>query len=239
MAASGALVTRIAAPFLTSQSQSTELTAAAQHHDWHKYGRLLGRQRQSAIPRRFAPDKQMLSTHLMPARHLRHDRAGRVRNDRPLSASLHRRRRPTPLRISTRPRGAEATTIRSTIYANQIPPRRFASSKLRHSQQDGAKTPLTENRRTHSLAKSITCSDQIAATNHGFRIFYGRLHPTSARQSDYPGASPCQAHTGIQKDAKSVVSISQQIQMAGAKKRPKGSRLVAEIGRPSTNCRNA
>src|SRR5262245_43866494 len=35
------------------------------------------------------------------------------------SALLHRRRRPTPLRISTRPRGAEASTIWSTIYANR------------------------------------------------------------------------------------------------------------------------
>src|SRR5437667_10776958 len=38
---------------------------------------------------------------------------------RSLSAVLHRRRRPTPLRISTRPRGAEASTIWSTIYANR------------------------------------------------------------------------------------------------------------------------
>src|SRR6266511_4521665 len=38
---------------------------------------------------------------------------------RPLSSSLHRRRRPTPLRISTRPRGAVASTIWSTIYANR------------------------------------------------------------------------------------------------------------------------
>src|SRR4249920_3162750 len=38
---------------------------------------------------------------------------------RPLSALFHRRRRPTPLRISTRPRGAEASTIWSTIYANR------------------------------------------------------------------------------------------------------------------------
>src|SRR5262245_47025042 len=38
---------------------------------------------------------------------------------RPLSALLHRRRRPTPLRISTRPRGAEASTIWLTIYANR------------------------------------------------------------------------------------------------------------------------
>src|SRR5262245_32146101 len=38
---------------------------------------------------------------------------------RSLSELLHRRRRPTPLRISTRPRGAEASTIWSTIYANR------------------------------------------------------------------------------------------------------------------------
>ena len=37
---------------------------------------------------------------------------------RPFSASLHRRRRPTPQRISTRPRGAEPSTIWSTICAN-------------------------------------------------------------------------------------------------------------------------
>src|SRR3954470_7069063 len=38
---------------------------------------------------------------------------------RPLSALFHRPRPPTPLRISTRPRGAEASTIWSTIYANR------------------------------------------------------------------------------------------------------------------------
>jgi hypothetical protein len=38
---------------------------------------------------------------------------------RPLASSLHRRRRPTPLRMSIRPRGAEASTIWSTICANR------------------------------------------------------------------------------------------------------------------------
>src|SRR5262245_20580839 len=61
----------------------------------------------------------MLRVDLMPACHLRHDRRKRFRDDPPLSALLHRRRRPTPLRISTRPRGAKASTISSTIYANR------------------------------------------------------------------------------------------------------------------------
>src|ERR1700757_1114441 len=39
---------------------------------------------------------------------------------RPLTSSLHRRRRPAPTWISTRPRGSEASTISSTIYANRI-----------------------------------------------------------------------------------------------------------------------
>jgi hypothetical protein len=38
---------------------------------------------------------------------------------RPLTSSLHRRRRPAPTWISTRPRGSEASTISSTIYANR------------------------------------------------------------------------------------------------------------------------
>src|ERR1700680_1104058 len=38
---------------------------------------------------------------------------------RPLTSSLHRRRCPAPTWISTRPRGFEASTISSTIYANQ------------------------------------------------------------------------------------------------------------------------
>src|SRR5215813_9762011 len=38
---------------------------------------------------------------------------------RPLTSSLHRRRRPTPTWISTRPRGSEASTIWSTIYVNR------------------------------------------------------------------------------------------------------------------------
>src|SRR4051794_3395457 len=38
---------------------------------------------------------------------------------RPLVATLQRRRRPTPTRISTRPRGSEASSIWSTICANR------------------------------------------------------------------------------------------------------------------------
>src|SRR5246500_5243977 len=38
---------------------------------------------------------------------------------RPLTSSLHRRRRPAPTWISTRPRGFEASTISSTMYANR------------------------------------------------------------------------------------------------------------------------
>ena len=96
--------------------------AAIAHHDRPADdGRLVRRQRQLAAPRRLAPGKEMLRADLMPACHLRHDRARRkrFRDDPPLSALLHRRRRPTPLRISTRPRGAEASTIWSTIYANR------------------------------------------------------------------------------------------------------------------------
>ena len=62
-----------------------------------------------------------LRAEFMPARHLRHDAPGAYDSAtiRPLSSSLHRRRRPTPLRTSTRPRGAVASTICSTIYANR------------------------------------------------------------------------------------------------------------------------
>ncbi len=38
---------------------------------------------------------------------------------RPFASPLQRRRPPTPTLISTRPRGAEASTISSTIYANR------------------------------------------------------------------------------------------------------------------------
>jgi transposase InsO family protein len=59
----------------------------------------------------------------VPACHLRHDRPGA--NDsatmRPLTSSLQRRRRPTPTRTSTRPRGFEVATIWSTRYATPHP----------------------------------------------------------------------------------------------------------------------
>ena len=73
------------------------------HHDRHKHGRLVRRQRQLAAPRRLAPGKEMLRADLMPACHLRHDRARRkrFRDDPPLVALFHRRQRPTPLQIST------------------------------------------------------------------------------------------------------------------------------------------
>jgi len=56
------------------------------HHDRHKYGRLVHRQRQLAAPRRLAPGKEMLRADLMPACHHRHDRARRkrFRDDPPL-----------------------------------------------------------------------------------------------------------------------------------------------------------
>ena len=56
------------------------------HHDRHKHGRLVRRQRQLAAPRRLAPGKEMLRADLMPACHLRHDRARRkrFRDDPPL-----------------------------------------------------------------------------------------------------------------------------------------------------------
>src|SRR6516164_6134242 len=41
---------------------------------------------------------------------------------RPLASSLQRRRRPTPTRISTRPRRSDASTIWSTICANPSVP---------------------------------------------------------------------------------------------------------------------
>ena len=55
------------------------------HHDRHEHGRLVRRQRQLAAPRRLAPGKEMLRADLMPARHLRRDRARRKRfRDDPL-----------------------------------------------------------------------------------------------------------------------------------------------------------
>ena len=91
------------------------------HHDRHEHGRLVRRQSQLAVPRRLAPGKEMLRADL--CRRATSDTTAPGAYDsatiRPLSSSLHRRRRPTPLRISTRPRGAVASTIWSTIYANR------------------------------------------------------------------------------------------------------------------------
>ena len=49
------------------------------HHDRHKHGRLVRRQRQLAAPRRLAPGKEMLRADLVPTCHLRHDRGKRKR----------------------------------------------------------------------------------------------------------------------------------------------------------------
>ena len=91
------------------------------HHGRRKHGGLVLRLSPAGRPRRLAPGKEMLRADLMPA--ATSDTTAPAANDfatiRPLSALLHRRRRPTPLRISTRPRGAEASTIWSTIYANR------------------------------------------------------------------------------------------------------------------------
>src|SRR5258708_31827202 len=63
----------------------------------------------------------MLGTDLLPPRHLGNNcsRSIRLRTIRPFSSSLQRRRRPTPVRISTRPRGREVSNISSTIYVNR------------------------------------------------------------------------------------------------------------------------
>jgi putative transposase len=55
------------------------------------------------------------------ARHLGHDAPGAYDSAtiRPLTSSLHRRQYPEPTWISTRPRGSQASTISSTIYANR------------------------------------------------------------------------------------------------------------------------
>ena len=59
--------------------------------------------------------------------HLRHHGARRIRlrDDPPfglVGPPVHRRRRPTPTRISTRPRGSETSTIWSTMSANPSVP---------------------------------------------------------------------------------------------------------------------
>jgi hypothetical protein len=88
------------------------------HHDRHEHGCCVHRQRQLACRAALRQGKEMLRADLATS-----DTTAPGANDsatiRPLSALLHRRRRPTPLRISTRPRGAEASTIWSTIYANR------------------------------------------------------------------------------------------------------------------------
>jgi hypothetical protein len=91
------------------------------HHGPHKHGCLVRRQRQLAMPHRLAPVKEMLRADLMPVCHLRHDRPRRkrFRDDPSLVLVTPPSPATKPLRISTRPRGAEASTIWSTIYANR------------------------------------------------------------------------------------------------------------------------
>ena len=126
-----------------------------------RVGRLVRRQRQLAAPRRLAPGKEMLR--MLPG-HLRHDRP-RVNDSatiRPLSALLHP---PTPLRISTRPRGAEAYYY-GRPYMRTDAINRFASSELCRSLQDGGKTPLTFLRSLSRLLEQISLGSN------------GRMFPT-------------------------------------------------------------
>jgi hypothetical protein len=100
---------------------------------------------------------------------------------RPFSALLQRRRRPTPLRISTRPRGGEASTICSTIYANRSHQQGFASSQLCRSPQDGMKTPLTVGRhrgKSH-IAPVLPCNASAGAKGR----WACRVHPKQPKKS--------------------------------------------------------
>ncbi len=94
------------------------------HHDWHEHSRPIDRQRRLAASR--AVLRQ--ANRCWAPSHARRATSGTTApgakdsawyNAAPFSSSLQRRRQPTPLQISTRPRGPEACpTIWSTIYAN-------------------------------------------------------------------------------------------------------------------------
>src|SRR6266567_8177100 len=96
---------------------------------------------------------------------------------RPLSSSLHRRRRPTPLRISTRPRGAVASTIWSTIYANRSCQHRSHLPNYAALRKMGAKHRL----RHHHARPFFKCSEFFA---------YEREAKCQYSASDQPSKHP-------------------------------------------------
>ena len=75
-----------------------------------------------------------------------------------LKAARHRRRRPTPTRISTPPRCSEAPTIWSTMYANRSPPNQLASCRSTCPVQGGARRSDLAGRQRCQNFKVVTTS---------------------------------------------------------------------------------
>jgi hypothetical protein len=75
---------------------------------------------------------------------------------RPLTSSLHRRRCPAPTWISTRPRGFEASTIWSTIYANRTVCNGLTCCQSARTPQGGGRAPLsTDNAYAESFNATV------------------------------------------------------------------------------------
>jgi hypothetical protein len=75
----------VMAPDLFAAAAATPLSSVSPN-DRYKHRHLVDWQCQKTGPSRLAPTKQMLRRHVVPTRHLRHDRAGRIgfRDDQPL-----------------------------------------------------------------------------------------------------------------------------------------------------------
>src|SRR6185312_4863936 len=111
----------------------------------YKHRHLVGRQRQLTGSRRLAPTKQMLRRHVVPPRHLRHHRAGRIgfRDDPPLGLNAP----PTPA-SNPNPDIDPTWWLRSVNYmvdhmCQPIRPSWFASCDSSHALQGGSRAPLT------------------------------------------------------------------------------------------------
>ena len=101
---------------------------------------------------------------------------------RPLVATLQRRRRPTPTRISTRPRGSEASSIWSTICANRYAKvgSHLAAQIARY--KVGAEFPLTEQEA--GLSTSDVCRKHgiSSATFYKWKAKFGGLDVSDAKR---------------------------------------------------------
>ena len=114
-------------------------------HDGYEHRQFVGRQRQQTSPCRLAPTKQMLRRHVVPTRHLRHDRAWRIgfRDNPPLGLDA-----PATPASNPDPDIDPASWLRSVNYmvdhmCEPICPIRFESCGSNRALQGGSREPLT------------------------------------------------------------------------------------------------